>query len=62
LIVHPSIVGATRLICGTSAEGRATCGYLACRHDSATAAVHTLPGPVGGEPACDRIGQWYVEA
>src|SRR5215213_5621897 len=32
------------------------------RNDSATAAVHTLPGPVGGEPARDGIGEWYVEA
>lgn len=20
-----------------------------------------LPGPVGGEPACDGVGEWYVE-
>ena len=30
-------------------------------YDSATGAVNTFPGPVRSEPACDGIGEWYVE-
>jgi hypothetical protein len=35
---------------------------MSCGLDSATAAVHALPGPVGGEPAHDGTGEWPVEA
>src|SRR4051794_12228666 len=28
---------------------------------SATAAVHPVPGPVGGEPASNGVCKWYVE-
>src|SRR5438309_7685518 len=35
---------------------------MGMRHDSATAAVHTLLGPLDGEPACDGVGERYVEA
>jgi hypothetical protein len=27
------------------------------RHVSAAAAVHALPGPVGGEPACEGVSE-----
>jgi hypothetical protein len=33
---------------------------MSVRHDSATAGVHALPGPVGGQPPCDGIGEWSV--
>jgi hypothetical protein len=41
---------------GTTSSG--TNGH----HESATAAVHALPVPVSGEPACDGVGEWCVEA
>lgn len=44
-------------------DARTTIRYDRARvpHNSATAAVHTLPGPVGGEPAHDGIGERHVE-
>src|SRR3954452_3064618 len=45
---------------GTVAIDRSRSG-VGMRGDLATAAVHTVPGPVGGDPAGDGVCKWDVE-